>query len=610
MSLGWYFHRLRAMGPAELVHRVAEKVQKVRARGRLEGWERYPGVAVEPLPGLRARVLAATEAQRAEVARAAGEILFGRFAAFGVAWPVRSADDLFPLEFWRLDPVSGRHWPGAGQYCFDISYRHERQLGDIKYVWEANRLQFLQPLAAQALLASDDRALAAIEAAVASWHAANPPFRGLGWNSGIELALRAIALLVVVSLVGDRLSQPCRAQISSILHATAFWLRRYPSRFSSANNHLVAELAGEFLIGLAMPALPFAAAMRANARHKLIEETGRQLLADGVPAEQSPTYGAFTAEFILLCAAIARDVGAPLPDLVGERLGAFADFIGWIQLADGCVPAIGDDDDGRVLTAGGVEHTYAGSVANAVAGYLGRGAPSAAPADFRGLLLGRAARPAAPYKGQRVFETGGYSVVNETIAGAAIGLVFDHGPLGYLSIAAHGHADALAVTLSVNGRPVLVDPGTYLYHSGGAWRDWFRGTAAHNTLSLPGIDQSTISGAFNWSHKAEGRLDHQDFGRSWRLTGSHDGYLRRLGVRHQRSIARTATGLEIVDRLLGSGEGRDAEVSFQLAEGLTARVDAREVRVRRGRDLVLVLGFESGDISIEHGGEGIGGGWV
>jgi hypothetical protein len=70
------------------------------------------------------------------------------------------------------------------------------------------------------------------------------------------------------------------------------------------------------------------------------------------------------------------------------------------------------------------------------------------------------------------------------------GSFLDHGPLGYLSIAAHGHADANAVTLSLDDRPILVDPGTYLYYSCGKWRDWFRGTRAHNTLNVQGADQS------------------------------------------------------------------------------------------------------------------------
>jgi len=609
MSLGWYVNRLRAMSPGELAHRVGEKVRKSRARVRLEGWARYPGAEVLPLAGLRERALGASTGVRDEIRQAAEEVLSGRFAALGVAWPQRASANLFPAELWRLDPVSGGLWPGAEQYCFDIAYRHERQLGDIKYVWELNRLQFLQPLAAHALLTSDAASLAAIETAVASWHAANPPFRGLGWNSGIELALRAISLLIVVSLVGDRLSSDCRSQIGSILHATAVWLSRYPSRFSSANNHLIAELAGEFLIGLAMPDLPFAAGMAVRARSGLTEEAGRQILADGVPAEQSPTYGAFSAEFLLLCSVAARDAGQPFPTSVDERLGAFAEFFGWLSLADGTVPAFGDDDEGRVVTLGSFEATYPGSVANAICACAGQGAPGLAAEAFRGLLLGQGSRQAPARQGQRVFAKGGYSVVNEEIGGRAINLLFDHAPLGYLSIAAHGHADALAITLAVDGKPVLVDPGTYLYHSGGAWRDWFRGTAAHNTLLVSGADQSTISGAFNWSHKATSRLDQHETGERWSLIASHDGYRKRFGVIHLRCLARSDEGFTITDRLIGSATDLPAQLTFQLAPDLRARIDGQTVTVQRDGATALTLGFEAGELSVLRGG-GLGGGWV
>jgi hypothetical protein len=75
--------------------------------------------------------------------------------------------------------------------------------------------------------------------------------------------------------------------------------------------------------------------------------------------------------------------------------------------------------------------------------------------------------------------------------------VFDHGPLGYLSIAAHGHAVARALWLDVANRPVLVDAGTWLYHGGGADRDALRMTAAHNTVLIEGQSQSLPAGAFN-----------------------------------------------------------------------------------------------------------------
>ena len=106
----------------------------------------------------------------------------------------------------------------------------------------------------------------------------------------------------------------------------------------------------------------------------------------------------------------------------------------------------------------------------------------------------------------RTFAQGGYTVMRRARPAGDVLLAMDHGYLGYLSIAAHGHADALAVWLHLGDRPVLADAGTYLYHSGGAWRTHFRGTAAHNTLCVEGADQSTMSGHFNWSHQAGSKV--------------------------------------------------------------------------------------------------------
>ena len=60
----------------------------------------------------------------------------------------------------------------------------------------------------------------------------------------------------------------------------------------------------------------------------------------------------------------------------------------------------------------------------------------------------------------------------------------DAGPHGFLSIAAHAHADALAVEVRYNGVDVLADPGTYCYHGEPRWRSYFRSTLAHNTIEV------------------------------------------------------------------------------------------------------------------------------
>ncbi len=612
MSLVWYVNRLRAMSTTEVVHRIAEKASKSRAKGRREGWERYqvPG----PLPrlaGLVENLARAPEQVKREIRAASASILSGRYEALGAGWPERAPENLFPPEIWRLDPVTGGLWPGAEKYCFDIPYRHERVLGDVKYVWEFNRLQFLQPLAADAALTGNKKAIAAIEAAVESWYAANPPFRGICWNSGIELGLRAISLLVVATLCGAQLSVATIDQIRTILHAHMVWMARYPSRFSSANNHLVAEVAGEFLIALAMPELPLSAKLEAKGRRILAEEANKQILNDGVGAEQSPTYGAFTAEFILLCSFVARSAGKPLAAHIDTRLKLFSNYIAWLSNVDGRVPGICDDDEGRILTLARHEPAYAASVCAAIAAYLGEPPTGPRPPelDLRDALFGSAMTGGAAPSGVKTFADGGYTVIRETKRGRDLGIVFDHAPLGYLSIAAHGHADALSVIVSVDGEPLFVDPGTYLYHSGGQWRDWFRGTRAHNTLNIGGADQSIMSGAFNWSHKAVTTLESASGGKNWSVTAVHDGYEKRFGVVHRRALFSTQDGFAIHDELIGPGM-RMAEIVFQLAPDFNAEVIEGTVVIGRHSEAIGLLTWnEPGEITVNAEGEIGEGGW-
>lgn len=567
MTLLWFFNRLRSMSPAEIAYRAFETAKKISARNRLEGWARYNVSGPVPvLPGLRQYVSRFDLSAREEVARAANGFLEGRFLALGRPWPQRAAENLFPAGLWVLDPVTGQAWPGPEKYCFDIPYRQERTLGDIKYVWEINRLQFLQSMALHAFLTGCTKAIAAIEAAVKSWHDANPPFRGLGWAVGIEISLRAISLLVVTSLVGEKLSRTTISSIRSVLLASMFWLARYPSLHSSANNHLVAELAGIYLTSLAMSDLPLASTLHERARTALNAEASKQFFADGVPAEQSPTYGAFSAEYFLIC-----DLCKQLAPATRERLYYFADYVSWLADDAGHIPAIGDNDEGRVLCFTPPAPDYAIDVAR------------------------RIKTPISPC-GIRVFRDGGYTVVRDT----RWHVVFDHGPLGYLSVAAHGHADALSVWASLDGVPLLIDPGTYLYQSGREERDWFRGTRAHNTLNIDGLNQSQITGPFNWSQRARCTLENVCEGSSWSVTASHDGYERRFGVRHRRRVGGRGDRLVIEDSLIGGT--CEVELVFQFSADFKVLMYDGICRIQRHDKDIAQLEFDpTGRALIEEG---------
>jgi hypothetical protein len=453
-----------------------------------------------------------------------------------------------------------------------------------------------------------------VRAAIDSWYEHNPPFGGVHWAELLNVAIRAINLLVAVSMIGETLPPETLGRVHAMLAAHARLLSLFPSLHSSANNHLVAERAAEYLIAVAAPELPTSAHARGMARQSLIAEATRQILADGWPAEQSPSYGAFTAEFLLLSAVVAQALGEPFPPKVLSRLQDFANQIQCLANADAIVPALGDNDEGRVMTLCRHEPHYPMSVASAICAVNGQAlrSPTRPDVSLRDAVFGLP--DTAPFGELRQFQfvAGGCSVDRRHVAGHDCLLTFDHGPLGYLSIAAHGHADALAVTLDVDGRPMLVDPGTYLYHSGGEWRDWFRSTLAHNTLCLGGTDQSRMAGPFNWTSKAEARLDHAEGGALWRWVASHGGYVRSFGVRHERIVAASGDGYVLTDRLLGAKQAPAAEVVFQIGLGFEA--------VRDGMAFVLHdahgsptarVEFESpGQLSCRRGGDIGSGGWV
>src|SRR5690606_21553276 len=130
-------------------------------------------------------------------------------------------------------------------------------------------------------------------------------------------------LMLTVSLLGpETIPGDVAARLRTALHAHAVWLARYPSRYSSANNHLIAEAAGLFLLGTLMRDLAGADANRSEGFRILCGEAERQILADGVGAEQSATYTAFTLEWYLLALKVGRNTGTIFPPHVLRRLAA------------------------------------------------------------------------------------------------------------------------------------------------------------------------------------------------------------------------------------------------------------------------------------------------
>jgi hypothetical protein len=545
----WYLHRLRAMPLKELPFRAAEQFRRARSRRRFDS-------PTEPVPGRRETGLAdlvlgwaGQPGVAAYWAEQAAAVSAGEVSIFGRRWTTASDG----LPDWDLDPLSGYRWPQ--DYCFDVSLAPATPVGaEVKYVWELNRLLYLLPVAAQAATQGDDRLRDLCRGHLESWIGAHPPRRGVTWRSGIELAIRILAFVLVLELTSPNpdADPGLEARIGGAVADHMSWIRRFPSRYSSANNHRVAELAGLLVAASAYPQL---------ADREEVDRWWTELQAvvvlqfhgDGVPAEQATAYAILVLEWLSLCAHVGRRHGRTLSPETRRRVGAAVGFLTTLTDSAGHIVRIGDGDDSRLLTAARPPEDLPRAVCGLVADELAVPIPAAS-------------------SGLSTYAEGGYTSWRSGSGVEEILWVLDHGDLGMGRLAAHAHADTLAVYLHVGGRPVLVDAGTYLYHSSEDWRDRLRTTAEHNTVALGAEDSSIMAGPFNWraGHRAEGRLVAAgSAGSGWCVEAEHAGYVGRFGVVHRRWLeGRDARSFRLRDRLEGGSGDLAFRWSLLLAPGL------------------------------------------
>lgn len=496
--------------------------------------------------------------------QAADEIIEGRFPILSLKEPTLA----WPPE-WNRDPLTGT--PAPAVFGKTIDYRDPAKVGDIKYLWELNRhLQF--PILAQAYYLSGEKYyLEAIQTLLRSWLDQCPYPLGPNWISSLELGIRLINWSLTWQLLKLKRpesslfeeSQNLERRWLDSVYQHAHFIQGHYSRHSSANNHLIGEAAGLYIASLTWPFWKDLESWGKTAYEILVEEALKQNAPDGVNREQAISYQQFVLDFMLLSALMGRANGMEFPKEYWARIEAMLEFIAAIMDVEGHVPMIGDSDDAFVV--------YLSQEADfcPYRSLLATGAVLFSRADFkatagklddktRWLVGDRAESFELMHKKvtekplKRFFRDGGYYILGSGFdTPDEIKLIVDAGPLGYQAIAAHGHADALAFSLFIKGREFLIDPGTYAYHTEQKWRNYFRGTAAHNTVRVDGEDQSVMGGNFMWVRHANAKCD------SWVTTqdkgvfiGSHDGYKRLPDpVVHSREIHfdKSRRIIEIVD---------------------------------------------------------------
>lgn len=524
-----------------------------------------------------------------DAAARADSILDGRYDLLGYRALRFSAshdgDAPHAVLDWHRDPVHGRTAPRT--FWSDVPYL-DPACGDHKIIWELNRHQHWLALGRAFWLTGDIRYRERCLAELASWMDQNPPLTGINWASMLELGFRSLSWLWALAFfagLGSSGETPWIVDLLLGLDRQLSHIEQNLSYYFSPNTHLLGEALALYVCGRTLPLLQRSPERETLGRRILLDEARRQVAADGGHCERSTHYHRYTLDFYSLALIVARITNDPVvPDF--ERTAVLlADAARVLADDRGELPLIGDDDGGMLFPLCGRAPADIRDSLAVAATLLGRphlriGQPPeeaywllAHPSLARALdaprsAVGTAVRSAA------LRDTGYY--VSRSKRGDH--LVIDGGMHGYLN-GGHAHADALSLTLTVAGVPLLVDPGTGAYTIDQALRDRLRSSQMHNTLSVDGRSQSIGKGPFSWKTMARSRV------RTWTthpafdyFEGTHDGY---WPIEHRRHVLMLHGDLLVVADLVTGDGTHTASVHWH--------VDPRwRVTVREGTVLFAV----------------------
>lgn len=458
----------------------------------------------------------APEIVREALGRDAENILAGRWRFFGHLEV--QVDD--PPR-WQYDHLVRRDVESA-ESAFKLNYRSLTDGVDSKLIWEPSRWNQLVRLAMAAYVLGDRRAGEKCVDWIEDWVKHNPPYRGWNWTSALEVGLRLIQFAWIDALLGNSrftnddlrddgpsgdpvvnlksqiangsassLAERLAKLRSSILPPHVWYAWRHKSFGSSANNHLLGELVGCIVATARWPELAKCGASLDELQGLWEHEVLAQFAADGGNKEQALNYQLFSWEFCWQARMALAAAGRRVSPEVDERLRRAARFFVDVQ-----VPSdpwdYGDSDsayvtplfaDDRRVVAEWHGWFRAPMQEQALEYWMGVGR--------RDLRLEISDFQAGEWKHN---PDSGYVMRRD----GEWTVRWDLSPLGLGSMAAHGHLDALHVSLWLRGVAMVIDPGTGAYHADKKLRNWLAAREAHNCPDPTGIVFPSRLGPFLW----------------------------------------------------------------------------------------------------------------
>lgn len=533
--VAWYANRLKAMSVAEVGWRLQQKWLQHTEKKR---FGEYKNIAEAVLYAPTGKLRMHHERDRAHNLWGTGSVL--RLTSTACATEESAAD--LHAENWdagyagETNGAGGeKKWPA--EWAYSLRYKQRDDIGDARLSWEINRHLHWPRLALNFVLKGERTYLDELDRQLTDWSARNPMLYGIAWTSVMEVAIRAIQWTYTAQIITDAMAngtvgreniEKCRdvaKRLATGAENMMWYVSGHRSRHSSANNHLLVELAALVITGC----YTGADELVEEATKELTREIPLQFSADGVNKEVSLHYHTFAMEAYMLAIAALRGHHRNVPGQWETSLRKWARFTRACMASETEAIEFGDSDKGVLLNLTGRGFDYYRYVLQGASVLSGE--PVEAFSNFQNVeptvkALSspgqqerlKSIKPVEP-RALEFFSAGrsrhegkesGFAILRADRSenqAHEMTVGIDCAPMGFGTIAAHAHADMLSFQLYYNGKAVLTDGGTYLYHCGAEDRNLRRSELMHNTIAVAGHAQGEMLGPFLWGKRGEAWLN-------------------------------------------------------------------------------------------------------
>ena len=481
---------------------------------------------------------------------------------------------------WHCDFKSGYSW-NPNTFYLDIKYGDMEGV-DIKVPWELSRFEHLSILGEAYWLTNDERYTKEFINQIEDWIDNNPLLYGVNWRCTMDVAIRVCNWILGYYFFKDSREITDEFLIkflkSLLAHGRHIEKNLEKSWRRLTSNHYLSDIVGLTYLGIFFKDTKVGKNWLKFGIQELKKEMEKQVYPDGCDFEASTCYHRLVLELFFFSTLLivindknfnGENYKKISEKIFGkeyaERLYKMFDAVLYLLKPNGKMPQIGDNDNGRL-------HIFSNEDTLDTRYLLTLGAIFFKESKFKIKEFGFCEEILWIFgeKGCKIWQSlrENYlkNIKNKAFLSAGWYIMRNNkdycivscGPNGQNGNGGHCHNDKLSFELMIDGKDVIVDPGTYVYTPLPEWRNKFRSTSFHNTVVIDNQEQNRFNGFFSIKKDTDIKINQWQNSENYNnLNIEHDGYERLISpVVHHRQITynKKERSWIIEDMLIGKEE--------------------------------------------------------